>query len=285
MKSPSPQGEGERSGSTCFNPIQRDACSTIALARANCHLWVMDQTFTISGMHCGACVSKVTAALKPLADAVSVTLDPPRAVLTSAKPIAETALQAALAKIGTYGISAAAAPVTVVGDSGNDAPASWLQTYQPLLLIAGYIALASLAGTASPTGFDTETWMRHFMAGFFLVFSAFKFLNLAGFADAYASYDLLAKRWRAWGYVYPFLELALGLAYLFHVAPTATHIATILLMGFSSLGVIAALSNRQRIVCACLGTVLKLPMSTITLVEDLGMVGMAAAMLLWGGHN
>ena len=100
-----------------------------------------------------------------------------------------------------------------------------------------------------------------------------------------AGTSVRAKRWRAWGYVYPFLELALGLAYLFHVAPTATHIATILLMGFSSLGVIAALSNRQRIVCACLGTVLKLPMSTITLVEDLGMVGMAAAMLLWGGHN
>lgn len=123
------------------------------------------------------------------------------------------------------------------------------------------------------------------MAGFFLVFSAFKFLDPHGFADAYASYDLLAKRWHGYGFIYPFLELGLGLAYLFRVAPTATHLATIIVMGFSSLGVLAALRSKRRIVCACLGTVLNLPMSTITLVEDLGMVAMAALMLIAGGHN
>ena len=113
------------------------------------------------------------------------------------------------------------------------------------------------------------------MAGFFLVFSAFKFLDLKGFADAYASYDLGAKRWHAWGYIYPFLELSLGLAYLFRVAPALTDVATIALMGFSSIGVMQALARKQQIRCACLGTVLNVPMSTITLVEDLAMVAMA----------
>ena len=64
----------------------------------------------------------------------------------------------------------------------------------------------------------------------------------------------------------------------------ATNIATIALMAFSSLGVVQALAQRQAIQCACLGTVLKLPMSTITLVEDVGMAAMAAAMLLAAPH-
>jgi len=118
------------------------------------------------------------------------------------------------------------------------------------------------------------------MAGFFLVFSAFKFLDLRGFADAYASYDVLAKHWRGYGYLYPFLELGLGILYLVASESPLTHVATIILMGFSSLGVIKALSQKQAIRCACLGTVLNLPMSTITLVEDLSMVFMAITMLM-----
>lgn len=232
----------------------------------------MNQTYTITGMHCGSCIAKVTEALRPFANDVAVTLAPPQAVLTNAKGhLAD--LQAALSKVGGYSIQAAAE----AGEAGSDV--SWLASYQPLLLIVGYIAVAAFAGTSQVGGFDARGWMTNFMAGFFMVFSAFKFLDLRGFADAYATYDVLAKRWHAYGFVYPFLELALGLAYLFRVAPTLTNAATLLLMGFSSLGVLGALMNKQRIQCACLGTVLKLPMSTVTLVEDLGMAFMAAAML------
>ena len=59
---------------------------------------------------------------------------------------------------------------------------------------------------------DLMLWMRYFMAGFFIVFSFFKFLNLAGFAESYAMYDELAKRVKVYGLVYPFLELFLGVA-------------------------------------------------------------------------
>ena len=47
--------------------------------------------------------------------------------------------------------------------------------------------------------------MRFFMAGFFLVFSFFKLLDINAFADAYSRYDLLAMRWRGWGLIYPFV--------------------------------------------------------------------------------
>ena len=240
----------------------------------------MNETYKITGMHCGNCVGKVTAALRPFADDVAVTLDPPHVVLRNAKSVAVDVLQAAVSKVGAYRLLpiAVAAPV-LPSESVSDDPASWFETYQPLLIIVGYIAVASFAGTSHAGGFDASAWMTNFMAGFFLVFSAFKFLNLRGFADAYTTYDLLAKRWHGYGFLYPFLELALGLAYLFRIAPTLTNAATLLLMGFSSLGVIGALMNKRRIECACLGTVLKLPMSTVTLVEDLAMAFMALAIL------
>ena len=69
------------------------------------------------------------------------------------------------------------------------------------------------------------------------------------------------------------------MAYLANVNPLATHLVTILVMGFSAVGVIQAVANKTQIQCACLGTVFKLPMSTVTIVEDVGMVLMAAAML------
>jgi hypothetical protein len=122
--------------------------------------------------------------------------------------------------------------------------------------------------------------MPNFMAGFFLVFSFFKLLDLAGFAQSYAMYDLLAKRVPAYGYIYPFIELALGALYLFGYKPMFTNVITLIVMTFSSIGVILAVTNKQKIRCACLGTGFNLPMTTVTIIEDLLMAAMAAWMLL-----
>ena len=122
-------------------------------------------------------------------------------------------------------------------------------------------------------------WMQYFMAGFFIVFSFFKFLNLTGFAESYAMYDILAKRVKVYGLVYPFIELILGVAYLTGFEPTITYIATICIMGFSSIGVIQSVLDKKKIRCACLGAVFNLPMSMVTIIENLIMVLMALIML------
>ena len=73
-----------------------------------------------------------------------------------------------------------------------------LAVYQPLLLILAYILGASVLvqiGLHGLQGVDAMETMRYFMAGFFLVFSFFKLLNINAFAKAYAQYDLLAARW------------------------------------------------------------------------------------------
>ena len=117
------------------------------------------------------------------------------------------------------------------------------------------------------------------MAGFFIVFSFFKLLDLNGFADSYAMYDIVAIRIKAYGFIYPFIELALGLAYLTGFNPIFTNWSTLIVMGVSVIGVVQSVMNRRKIRCACLGAVFNLPMSTVTIIEDLLMIVMAATML------
>jgi len=121
------------------------------------------------------------------------------------------------------------------------------------------------------------------MGGFFLTFSFFKLLNLQGFVDAYQTYDVIARPVRAYGYVYPFIELGLGVAYLVRLAPVVTNLVTLVVMLVGVVGVTQALLQKRRIQCACLGTVFNLPMTKVTFVEDALMAGMALVMLvgLW----
>ena len=225
------------------------------------------QRFEIEGMSCQSCVKKISSSLREAGIEGSVTLNPPMITFDNAAPD-RAAITDALSKAGNYRIKENQAASALEDTKG------WLETYYPLFLIVGFISIVSVKGVGS-----WHEWMLHFMAGFFIVFSFFKLLSLKGFKDAYATYDLLAKKWPSYGYLYPFLELALGLAFLFQIHLNYALWFSIILMGFSSLGVIKALSEKRKIRCACLGTVLNLPMSTITLVEDLGMVAMSALML------
>jgi hypothetical protein len=153
------------------------------------------------------------------------------------------------------------------------------ETYFPLILVflylVGFVALTQFRAGR----FDAMAAMNSFMGGFFVVFSFFKLLNLRGFADAYRSYDIVASLFPAYGYVYPFLELALGVCYLAAVAPLATNLANCAIMTVGTAGVARSLLKKNKIQCACLGTVFNLPMSKVTLIEDLLMVGMSAIMI------
>lgn len=156
---------------------------------------------------------------------------------------------------------------------------SWLATYKPILLLFGYIGtLAAFAGIQHNT-FHTMQAMNIFMAGFFLSFSFFKLLDLNGFADSYAMYDIIAKKFRGWGYLYAFAELLLGLAYATGFQPLLTNSITFLIMMVSIIGVLQSVLNKQKIRCACLGAVFNLPMSTVTIIEDALMIVMSAAMI------
>ncbi len=229
--------------------------------------------FVIHGMTCGGCVASVKAKLEGIVASAEVTLDPPEVTVPAGVTSLEE-LQAALQNTRyrlQRGLSEMESRFSV---------RDWFQTYRPLLLIVSFILGSSLLVQLPSGEISSSETMRYFMAGFFLVFSFFKLLDVRSFADAYSSYDLLARRTRVWGLIYPFIELALGIAYLVNIFPFVVNSVTLIVMAFSAIGVLRAVLSKQIIRCACLGTVFQLPMSTVTIIEDAGMAVMAALALV-----
>ena len=247
------------------------------------HTKDMTHTYNIAGMTCNSCVAKAKSELLKLGDVAEarVQLAAPQATISMAKHIPVSRLQQAVSKAGHYTIAEADGGMhSAVPAAGQDETASWFTTYQPILLIGLYITGATLLLESVTGSFSLERWMQHFMAGFFLVFSFFKLLNLKGFAESYSTYDVVAKHWMSWGYVYAFVELALGTAYLVNFNPLFTSLVTFGIMSISIIGVLQSVLNKRKIQCACLGAVFNLPMSTVTIIEDALMIGMSGIMIL-----
>jgi len=233
----------------------------------------MEHTYQLTGMTCSSCEAKVKKSIESVAGVVSaeVSKDKQSANIRMEKHIPVTIFQNVLEV--KYQIS------NEVVES-EEITRSCLETYTPILLIFFYITLVTILVQLRNDSFDIMVWMRHFMAGFFLVFSFFKFLNLKGFAESYVMYDVLAKKIPAWAYLYAFVEFGLGIAFLIDFNPILTNSLTLVVMTISIIGVLQSVLNKQKIQCACLGAVFNLPMSTVTIIEDGIMILMSAVMLV-----
>lgn len=247
---------------------------------------------SISGMRCGACSAKVHGALSCLESIQTVEVDHQRnlAIVSSTVTLNEHEVRSVLSQAGGFTLdqmNADADPSASIGgiplatgesDSFPEEPPS--QSLFPLFLIVGYILTVTLLIAWSNSQWSMDSMMRHFMAGFFLVFSFFKFLDAPGFASAFKMYDPLAKVIPGWAWIYPYVELALGVAYMMSWQPVATNVTTLILMSVGGVGVLQSLLQKRTIRCACLGTALNLPMTKVTLVENVTMAAMAVFMLV-----
>ncbi|WP_375446656.1 heavy-metal-associated domain-containing protein [uncultured Fibrella sp.] len=271
----------------------------------------MIHTYKLDGMHCASCVGRVQEALQEVdgVKKVAVSLQPQEAVVSMTHPIDTAILDRAVKKAGAYSLTNEVQVVDTMGGHSTghhpqkmgvmSSPASHavtddlsepsVTTYKPLLIILAFIlgitALVEVRMGSSSSGTfigAPVNWMRAmgtFMSGFFLVFSFFKLLDIKGFASSYRMYDIVAKAIPGYGFVYPFIELALGAAYLTGFHPVLTNWATLVVMSISLIGVVQSVLDKRKIRCACLGSVFNLPMTTVTIVEDSLMIGMAAVML------
>lgn len=156
---------------------------------------------------------------------------------------------------------------------------SSLREYFKFGLVVWLIFLASIWLTFADGLAQSGEWMRFFMGAFLGTFGVFKLIGYDMFPAMFAEYDIIARRWRYYAQTYPFIELGLGLLYLFNLGGTTRDVVTLFIGSIGTIGVWRAIGAPRGVHCACLGNVIKLPLSTVSLVEDLGMSVMALFML------
>ena len=151
----------------------------------------------------------------------------------------------------------------------------------PLYILLGGIVGVSLILTYF---FESNTFMMYLMGVWFLAFGLLKLYDLGGFARSFSQYDIIAKRWSAYGYIFPFIEIIIGLIYILNTSMLyMTEINSIALI-ISLLGIMSAykiVSSGQSIACACMGTYWKLPMTKVTIIENFFMFLMVGYMLVY----
>lgn len=239
----------------------------------------MTHTYQITGMTCNNCKASVEKALLSLdhVDNVTVDLEASEATINMSKHISVNTLQDALSS--KYSISELK-ETNVFNSTFSEATTeeSTLKQLFPLFLIFAYIIGTSVLLNRNP--WNAEGFMLDFMGIFYIVFSFFKLLDLKGFPDSFRMYDPLAKAIPAYGWIYPFIELILGLLFLMRIEITLALVVTLIILGITTVGVTKSLLSKKSIQCACLGTALKLPMTKATFIENSIMIIMAVVMLL-----
>lgn len=235
----------------------------------------MKHTYHIQGMTCNGCRTHVEETLSKIEGVrnASVDLEKAEAIIEMEHHIDVNTLQKSLPD--KYSISER--PMITMAETRMETK-SKLEQLRPLFLILGYITVASIL-----LNYNRPNWegaMLDFMGLFYIVFSFFKMLDLKGFPDSFRMYDPLAKAVPFYAWVYPFIETILGVLFLMRLYVPFALIATLVVLGITTIGVTRTLLDKKSIQCACLGTALKLPMTEATFIENAIMIVMAISMLI-----
>ncbi|ULC59247.1 cation transporter [Flaviramulus sp. BrNp1-15] len=236
----------------------------------------MKHTYTVTGMTCNGCRTSVEDALSKLPGVTkaSVDLEKSEATIEMSQHISIDTLQKAISnKYSIFEKNIFQTTPNQIEEQKSD-----LQQLFPLFLIFAYIIIAS--SLINYKSGNANDFMLDFMGLFYIVFSFFKLLDLKGFPESFKMYDPLAKAFPFYGWIYPFIEVALGLMFLMRFQVPFALIVTLVVLGITTIGVTKTLLDKKSIQCACLGTALKLPMTKATFIENSIMIVMAIIMLI-----
>ncbi len=228
----------------------------------------------IDGMTCGSCIETIQSALKGLVDSNDFTIDLDSGIAHFNASINSNDVLLAINKSG-YPASLVDVKKHEQSPSKNEKSAYGLI---PLYIILSYILMGSIG--LNVTGFTLNKFMTDFMGLFYIVFSLFKFIDYRNFPNAFSRYDPIAKAFNGYGWVYPFIELYLGINLLSGNNVIFTLFVTMIILGSTTIGVLNNLIQKKSVQCACMGTAIQLPLTKATLIENIVMIGMASWMLV-----
>jgi copper chaperone CopZ len=236
----------------------------------------MKSILQISGMTCEGCRSSVEDKLGSLdgVDNVQVDLAKGEAVIYSKNPVSFSLIKETLPPKYSL-INEEDVHLDIHGD--ETIKVSKIKQLKPLFIILGYIFIASIL--LNYKNWNSSNAMLDFMGLFYIVFSFFKILDIKGFSMSFRMYDPFAKRAPIYGYIYPFIEVLLGIMFLTRFEVNIALVLTVIILGVTTIGVTQTLLNKRAIKCACLGTTLNLPMTEATFIENMLMIIMAFSLM------
>jgi glutaredoxin len=155
-------------------------------------------------------------------------------------------------------------------------------SYRPVIVLFALTALMAMAASYAVTGsIFTVRAAEWFIAFSMVVLALLKLQNVESFATMFLNYDLLAKRWVPYSYMYPYAE---GLAGVLMVAGALTWLSVPVALFIGTVGAVSVFKavyiDKRELKCACVGGSSNVPLGFISLTENLMMVAMAIWMAL-----
>ena len=160
-------------------------------------------------------------------------------------------------------------------------------TYRPVIALFAITALMALATSMAVFG-TPFTWraLAWFIAFSMAVLGLLKLQDVETFSSMFLNYDLLARRWVPYAYIYPYAEAFAGILMIAGVLVWLSAPVALFIGGIGAVSVFKAVYvDKRELKCACVGGASKVPLGFVSLTENLMMIGMAVWMLAgWGMH-
>lgn len=155
-------------------------------------------------------------------------------------------------------------------------------TYAPVIALFAVAALLALAASQAAFGSPFTARAAEWFVAFSMVLLAQqKLRDVESFSTMFLNYDLLARRWVPYGYVYPFAELTAGVLMAAGVLTWLSAPLGLFIGGVGAVSVFKAVYvDKRDLKCACVGGDSNVPLGFVSLTENLAMIGMGLWMLL-----
>jgi len=122
---------------------------------------------------------------------------------------------------------------------------------------------------------DSNVLIKNYMGIIYIVFGFLKLYDIDKFVNVFRKYDIIANKVEFWAWMYPFIEILLGISLLSNVFVNKTMKITLVLMIISIISVSISLLKKQNLRCGCLGTFFHIPLSYVTISENVAMLALS----------